>query len=109
MKKSKKGVKLYFNPQKKLVCLKTLTMSPKKPNSANRRIVNCKIPKFGVVVTAKIIGEKHNLQPHSVVLAHGGRSKDLIGLYLKTIRGKFDLLGVKNRKTSRSLYGIKKI
>ena len=84
-------------------------MAPKKPNSANRRIAKVKINKQGNILTIKIIGEKHNLQQHSTILIKGGRARDLIGVHLKAIRGKYDLTGVLNRKTSRSLYGVKKI
>ncbi len=106
---SRRGLKLFKNPQKKVVCLKILTMSPKKPNSANRRIAKVKMTQGGSLLTIKITGEKHNLQQHSTVLVKGGRSRDLIGVHLKAIRGKYDLAGVTNRKTSRSLYGVKKI
>ena len=106
---SRRGLKLCKNPQKKVVCLKILTMSPKKPNSANRRIAKVKMTQGGSLLTIKITGEKHNLQQHSTVLVKGGRSRDLIGVHLKAIRGKYDLAGVANRKTSRSLYGVKKI
>nr|UPY85183.1 ribosomal protein S12 [Gephyrocapsa oceanica] len=104
---SKAGKKLNSNPQRKVICLKVLTISPKKPNSANRRIAKVKTLKQPTFLTVKIPGEKHNLQQHSTVLICGGRSKDLIGVHLKAVRGKFDLLGVNNRKSSRSLYGVK--
>lgn len=100
--------KLNGNPQKKAVCLKVLTMSPKKPNSANRRIAKVNIAHFDKRLTIKIPGETHNLQQHSTVLVRGGRVRDLIGVRYLGIRGKYDLSGVKNRKTSRSLYGVKK-
>lgn len=99
--------KLYENPQKKAVCLKVLTMSPKKPNSANRRVAKVNITHFSQKLTIKITGEAHNLQQHSSILLRGGRVRDLIGVRYLAIRGKFDLTGVKNRKTSRSLYGVK--
>jgi len=83
-------------------------MAPKKPNSANRRVAKVKMSN-GYLLTVKIVGEKHNLQQHSSVLIQGGRSRDLIGVHLKAIRGKYDLSGVLNRKNSRSLYGVKKI
>nr|NP_957741.1 ribosomal protein S12 [Emiliania huxleyi]UPY85206.1 ribosomal protein S12 [Gephyrocapsa muellerae]UPY85247.1 ribosomal protein S12 [Gephyrocapsa ericsonii]UPY85268.1 ribosomal protein S12 [Gephyrocapsa parvula]AAP94723.1 ribosomal protein S12 [Emiliania huxleyi]AEI29474.1 ribosomal protein S12 [Emiliania huxleyi] len=104
---SKAGKKLNSNPQRKVICLKVLTISPKKPNSANRRIAKVKTLKQPTFLTVKIPGEKHNLQQHSTVLICGGRSKDLIGVHLKAVRGKFDLLGVNGRKSSRSLYGVK--
>ena len=110
IKKHKKtrGNILLKNPQKKSVCLKILTMSPKKPNSANRKVVKIRFINSGKILTAKVPGEKHNLQQHSFILVKGGRIKDLIGINLKAIRGKYDLTGVINRKTSRSLYGVKK-
>ena len=103
----KAGIKLNSNPQRKAVCLKVLTISPKKPNSANRRVAKVKTLKYSTFLTVKIPGEKHNLQQHSTILICGGRSKDLIGVHLKAIRGKYDLVGVIGRKTSRSLYGVK--
>lgn len=108
-KKTKlKSVKLVQNPQKKAICLKVLTVSPKKPNSANRRIAKVNIPHFNARLSVKIPGEGHNLQQHSTILVRGGRVRDLIGVRYLAIRGKYDLLGVSNRKTSRSVYGIKK-
>jgi small subunit ribosomal protein S12 len=100
--------KLQKNPQKKAVCLKVLTMSPKKPNSANRRVSKVNIIKFNQQLTTKITGEKHSLQQHSTILIRGGRVRDLIGVSYVAVRGKFDLSGVKGRKTSRSLYGVKR-
>ena len=110
-KKYKKirGIKLFQNPQKKAICWKTLTMSPKKPNSANRKIAKVKVIQYGSFLTIKIPGESHNLQKHSTILLHGGRSKDLVGVHIKAIRGKYDLNGVLNRKRSRSVYGVKKL
>jgi small subunit ribosomal protein S12 len=103
-----KSIKLSKNPQKKAICLKILTMSPKKPNSANRRISKASIPHLNTRLSVKIPGEKHNLQQHSTILVRGGRVRDLIGVRYIGIRGKFDLFGVQNRKTSRSIYGVKK-
>lgn len=100
---------LRFSPQRKALCLKVLTISPKKPNSANRRVVIVKISFFKKNLTVKIPGEKHNLQQHSTILVCGSNSRDLIGVNLKAIRGKYDLVGVKDRKSSRSLYGVKRI
>jgi len=100
--------KLHNNPQRKAVCLKTLTMSPKKPNSANRRVVKARILNAKVKLTAKIPGESHNLQQHNLVLIRGAKIKDLIGVSYSVIRNKYDLSGVRNRKTSRSIYGVKK-
>jgi len=104
-----KTPKLNKNPQKKGICLKLLTISPKKPNSANRRIVKLRLINNNTRLTAKIRGESHSLQQHSTVLIHGARVRDLIGVSYAVVRGKFDLLGVLNRKTQRSLYGVKKV
>jgi small subunit ribosomal protein S12 len=100
--------KLSGNPQKKVVCLKVLTMAPKKPNSANRRVAKVTLARSKQHLTIKIPGEGHNLQQHSTILVRGGRVRDLIGVRYIAIRGTYDLLGVKNRKTSRSIYGVKK-
>ena len=100
--------KLRKNPQQKAVCLRVLTMSPKKPNSANRRIVKAIITKTKAKLTVKISGESHSLQQHSTILVNGARVRDLIGVNYRAIRGKFDLSGVPNRKTRRSLFGIKR-
>lgn len=86
-----------------------MTISPKKPNSANRRVVKARIINSKIRLTAKVPGESHNLQQHSTILVRGARVKDLIGVGYAVIRGKYDLLGVSNRKTSRSTYGVKKI
>jgi small subunit ribosomal protein S12 len=99
--------KLLKNPQKRAVCLKVLTLSPKKPNSANRRVSRIKIIETKQKIIAKIPGEGNNLQQHSTILVKGGRSRDLIGVRYSAIRGKYDLLGVKNRRTSKSIYGVK--
>jgi small subunit ribosomal protein S12 len=106
--KRKNSPKLFNNPQKKAVCLRVLTISPKKPNSANRRIVKAIITQSKVKLTAKIPGEGHNLQQHSMVLIRGASVRDLIGVSYAAIRSKFDLSGVKNRKTARSRFGVKK-
>ena len=95
-------------PQKKGICLKLVLRSPKKPNSALRKIVKLKLTNKRVVY-AYIPGEGHNLQEYSTVLIRGGRVKDLPGVKYHIIRGKFDLLGLKNRKTSRSKYGTKNL
>jgi small subunit ribosomal protein S12 len=107
--KNQRGLKLYKNPQKKVICIKIQTMSPKKPNSANRRVAKVRFLQKGNFTTIKIPGEKHNLQQHSTLLVCGGRSRDLIGVHLKAIRGKYDLAGVSGRKRARSLYGVKKM
>ena len=94
-------------PQKKGVCLRVYTKSPKKPNSAVRKIAKIKLSNQTEVI-AYIPGEGHNLQEHSVVLVRGGRVKDLPGVKYKVIRGVFDSLPVKGRKQGRSKYGTKK-
>jgi len=95
------------SPQKRGVCLKVSTMTPKKPNSALRKIARVRLTN-GIEVTAYIPGEGHNLQEHSVVMLRGGRVKDLPGVRYHIIRGKLDTQGVQNRKQSRSLYGAKR-
>ena len=95
------------NPQKKGTCIKVFTRTPKKPNSALRKVAKLKLTNKKRV-EAYIPGEKHNLQEYSVVLMRGGRVKDLPGVKYHLIRGKYDLVGVRNRKTSRSKYGVKK-
>jgi len=94
-------------PFKRGVCLKVTTTTPKKPNSALRKIARVRLSN-GMEVTAYIPGEGHNLQEHSIVLVKGGRTKDLPGVRYKVIRGVFDTQGVQNRKQSRSSYGAKK-
>lgn len=89
------------------VCVRVTTMTPKKPNSALRKIARVRLT-TGQEVTAYIPGEKHNLQEHSVVMIRGGRVKDLPGVRYHIIRGKLDLAGVQNRKKARSKYGAKK-
>ncbi len=94
------------SPQKKGVCVQVKTASPKKPNSALRKIARVRLSN-GMEVTAYIPGEGHNLQEHSVVLIRGGLVKDLPGVRYHIIRGKFDAAGVKDRKQGRSKYGAK--
>ena len=94
-------------PQKRGVCTVVKTMTPKKPNSALRKIARVRLS-TGTEVTAYIPGEGHNLQEHSIVLVRGGRVKDLPGVRYKIIRGSLDTQGVKNRKQARSRYGAKK-
>jgi len=94
-------------PQKKGICLKVTTTTPKKPNSAIRKIAKVKLTS-GQTIIVYIPGEGHNLQQHSTVLIKGGIVKDLPGVRYRMIRGKYDLQGVKNRKRSRSKYGVKK-
>lgn len=94
-------------PQRRGVCLQVRTMTPKKPNSALRKIARVRLT-HGTEVTAYIPGEGHNLQEHSIVLVRGGRVKDLPGVRYHIIRGTLDAAGVANRKRSRSCYGTKK-
>jgi len=95
------------SPQKRGVCLQVKTMTPKKPNSALRKIARVRLAN-GIEVTAYIPGEGHNLQEHSVVLIRGGRVKDLPGVRYHIIRGTLDAGGVANRQQGRSKYGAKK-
>ncbi len=95
------------NPQKRGVCTVVKTMTPKKPNSALRKIARVRLSNK-MEVTAYIMGEGHNLAEHSIVLIRGGRVKDLPGVKYHIIRGKYDCAGVDKRKTSRSKYGVKK-
>ena len=94
-------------PQKRGVCLRVYTTTPKKPNSALRKVARVKLTN-GQEVTAYIPGEGHNLQEHSVVLIRGGRVKDLPGVRYHTVRGTLDTAGVDDRKQRRSKYGAKK-
>ena len=94
-------------PQKRGVCTRVYTTTPKKPNSALRKVARVRLSS-GVEVTAYIPGVGHNLQEHSMVLVRGGRVKDLPGVRYKIIRGSLDTQGVKNRKQARSRYGAKK-
>ena len=94
-------------PQKRGVCLQVKTMTPKKPNSALRKIARVRLSN-GKEITAYIGGEKHNLQEHSLVLIRGGRVHDLPGVRYHIIRGKLDCQGVQGRGQSRSLYGTKR-
>ena len=94
-------------PQKRGVCLRVYTTTPKKPNSALRKVARVRLSN-GFEVTAYIPGEGHNLQEHSVVLIRGGRVKDLPGVRYHILRGNLDTQGVANRKQRRSLYGAKK-
>jgi len=111
IRKNKKNKKrtpaLQSCPQKKGICIKIFTRTPKKPNSALRKVARVRLSN-NIKVTAYIPGESHNLQEYSTVLMRGGRVKDLPGVKYHLIRGKFDFNGVKNRKTSRSKYGAKK-
>lgn len=95
------------SPFKKGVCLQVKTMTPSKPNSALRKVARVRLSN-GKEVTAYIPGEGHNLQEHSVVLIKGGKVKDLPGIKYTIVRGTYDLQGVDSRKSSRSIYGVKK-
>ena len=95
------------SPQKRGVCVRVTTMTPKKPNSALRKYARVRLSN-GKEIDAYIPGEGHNLQEHSVVLVRGGRVKDLIGVRYHVIRGALDTQGVNERKKSRSKYGTKK-
>ncbi|MCX6755556.1 MAG: 30S ribosomal protein S12 [Candidatus Nomurabacteria bacterium] len=97
----------YPAPFKRGVCTKVSTTTPKKPNSALRKIARVRLTN-GMEVTAYIPGEGHNLQEHSVVMLRGGRVKDLIGVRYHIVRGVLDTQGVEKRRQSRSLYGNKK-
>jgi len=105
--KKTKSPALQGNPQKRGVCVRVYTTTPKKPNSALRKVARVRLTN-GVEVTAYIPGIGHNLQEHSVVLIRGGRVKDLPGIRYKIIRGALDASGVANRKKSRSKYGAKR-
>ncbi len=94
-------------PQKRGVCLQVKTMTPKKPNSALRKIARVRLSN-GKEITAYIPGEGHNLQEHSIVLVRGGRVKDLPGVRYHIIRGVLDTVGVESRRRSRSKYGQKR-
>ena len=96
------------SPQKRGVCLQVKTTTPKKPNSALRKIARVRLTN-GMEVTAYIPGEGHELQEHSVVLIHGGRVKDLPGVRYHIIRGALDATGVVNRRRGRSKYGTKRV
>ncbi|HDY66500.1 MAG: 30S ribosomal protein S12 [Candidatus Scalindua sediminis] len=104
--KKSKSVDLGECPQKKGVCLQVMTRTPKKPNSALRKVARVRLTN-GKEVTAYIPGEGHNLQEHSIVLIRGGRVPDLPGVKYHMIRGKLDTAGVEGRKRGRSKYGAK--
>ena len=107
VKKRNKVPALEQSPQKRGVCTRVYTTTPKKPNSALRKVARVKLTN-GQEVSAYIPGEGHNLQEHSVVLIRGGRVKDLPGVRYHILRGNLDTQGVANRKKRRSLYGTKK-
>ena len=107
IKKKARTPALKSAPQKRGVCTRVYTSTPKKPNSALRKVARVRLT-TGVEVTAYIPGIGHNLQEHSVVLVRGGRVKDLPGVRYHIVRGTLDTLGVEDRKKSRSKYGSKK-
>ena len=107
VKKKGKSLALQKSPQKKGVCVSVRTLTPKKPNSALRKVARVRLSS-GKMVTAYIPGEGHNLQEHSIVLVRGGRVKDLPGVKYHIIRGALDTAGVEGRKQSRSRYGRKR-
>ena len=105
--KKSKSPALQQSPQKRGVCTRVMTFTPKKPNSALRKVARVRLSN-GIEVTAYIPGVGHNLQEHSAVLIRGGRVKDLPGVRYHIIRGTLDSLGVADRKKSRSKYGAKR-
>ena len=107
LQKKNKAPALQKNPQKRGVCTRVYTTTPKKPNSALRKVARVRLTN-GYEVTSYIGGEGHNLQEHSVVLIRGGRVKDLPGVRYHTVRGALDTSGVQNRKQGRSKYGTKR-
>ena len=106
-RKKTKSPALENNPQKRGVCTRVYTTTPKKPNSALRKVARVRLSN-GYEVTAYIPGEGHNLQEHSIVLIRGGRVKDLPGVRYHIIRGTLDTAGVGDRKQGRSKYGAKR-
>lgn len=107
IQKKTKAPALKFCPQKRAICTRVYTTTPKKPNSALRKVTRVRLSS-GLEVTAYIPGIGHNLQEHSVVLIRGGRVKDLPGVRYHVIRGSLDCASVKNRQQGRSKYGAKK-
>ena len=107
IKEKSKAPALQKNPQKRGVCVRVTTMTPRKPNSALRKIARVRLAN-GMEVSAYIPGEGHNLQEHSVVLVRGGRVKDLPGVRYHIVRGTLDTAGVEERRQGRSKYGVKK-
>lgn len=104
--KQRRTLQAKGSPQKRGVCTQVKTMTPKKPNSALRKVARVRLSN-GIEVTAYIPGEGHNLQDHSVVLVRGGRVKDLPGVRYHIVRGTLDAEGVENRRKARSKYGAK--
>src|SRR4029077_9711038 len=106
-KKKNKAPALKGSPQRRGVCTRVFTITPRKPNSALRKVARVRLTS-GVEVTCYIPGEGHNLQEHSIVLVRGGGPKDLGGVRYSIVRGTLDTAGVKNRRQGRSRYGAKK-
>ena len=106
-KEKTKAPALKGSPQRRGVCTRVYTMTPKKPNSALRKVARVRLTSQ-IEVTCYIPGEGHNLQEHSIVLVRGGRVKDLPGVRYKIVRGTLDTAGVKDRRQARSRYGAKK-
>jgi small subunit ribosomal protein S12 len=102
-----KAPALKGSPQRRGVCTRVMTYTPRKPNSALRKVARVRLTS-GVEVTAYIPGEGHNLQEHSIVLVRGGKVKDLAGVRYTIVRGTLDTAGVRDRKQARSRYGTKK-
>ena len=107
MQEKSKAPALKNCPQKRGVCTRVYTSTPKKPNSALRKVARVRLSS-GIEVTAYIPGEGHNLQEHSIVLVRGGRVKDLPGVRYRIVRGSLDTQGVRGRQQARSRYGAKK-
>ncbi len=106
-KKKTKSPALKGSPQRRGVCTRVYTATPKKPNSALRKVARVRLT-TGIEITAYIPGVGHNLQEHSIVLVRGGRVKDMPGVRYKIVRGTLDTAGVRDRKQARSRYGAKK-
>ena len=107
VKSKSKNAALQHNPQKRGVCTRVFTTTPKKPNSALRKVARVRLVN-GIEVSAYIPGEGHNLQEHSIVLVRGGRVRDLPGVRFQVVRGAFDCAAVQNRAQGRSRYGTKR-
>ena len=107
LRRKQKAPALEESPQKRGVCIRVYTTTPKKPNSALRKVARVRLTN-GIEVTTYIPGVGHNLQEHSIVLIRGGRVKDLPGVRYHIIRGTLDTAGVQDRRQSRSLYGAKR-
>jgi small subunit ribosomal protein S12 len=107
LKRKTKAPALQSSPQKRGVCIRVYTTSPKKPNSALRKVARVRLQN-GIEVTSYIPGEGHNLQEHSLVLVRGGRVKDLPGVRYHIVRGALDASGVEGRTQSRSKYGTRR-